>query len=97
MCIRDRTGTAETEAAEFQKIYNLDVTVVPTNQPMIRKENPDLVYRTSEEKFRNAAKEIAERHAAGQPVLVGTVSVEKSEALSGVLKKMGIRLSLIHI
>jgi preprotein translocase subunit SecA len=90
------TGTAETEAAEFQKIYNLDVTVVPTNQPMIRKENPDLVYRTSEEKFRNAAKEIAEKHAAGQPVLVGTVSVEKSEALSGILKKMGIRHEVLN-
>ncbi len=56
------TGTAETEAAEFQKIYNLDVTVIPTNRPMIRKENQDVVYRTEEEKFRNAAKEIKEFH-----------------------------------
>ena len=76
------TGTAETEAAEFQKIYKLDVTVVPTNRPMIRKENQDVVYRTEEEKFRNAAKEIKEFHERGQPVLVGTISVEKSEHLS---------------
>ncbi len=90
------TGTAETEAAEFQKIYNLDVTVIPTNREMLRKEFPDLVYRTDEEKFRNAAKEIAEKHAAGQPVLVGTISVEKSEKLSGVLKKMGIRHEVLN-
>ena len=77
------TGTAETEAAEFQKIYNLDVTVIPTNKPMVRKEYSDIVYRTEEEKFRNAAKEIKELHEKGQPVLVGTVSVEKSERLSG--------------
>ncbi len=90
------TGTAETEAAEFQKIYNLDVSVVPTNRPMLRKEFSDLVYRTSEEKFRNAAKEIAEKHQAGQPVLVGTISVEKSEQLSGVLKKMGIKHEVLN-
>jgi preprotein translocase subunit SecA len=90
------TGTAETEAAEFQKIYNLDVSVVPTNRPMLRKEFSDLVYRTSEEKFRNAAKEIAEKHQAGQPVLVGTISVEKSEHLSGILKKMGIKHEVLN-
>jgi preprotein translocase subunit SecA len=90
------TGTAETEAAEFQKIYNLDVSVVPTNRPMLRKEFSDLVYRTGEEKFRNAAKEIAEKHQAGQPVLVGTISVEKSEQLSGVLKKMGIKHEVLN-
>ena len=90
------TGTAETEAAEFQKIYNLDVTVVPTNRAMVRKEFPDLVYRTSEEKFRNAAKEIAEKHGTGQPVLVGTISVEKSEHLSAMLKKMGIRHEVLN-
>jgi preprotein translocase subunit SecA len=90
------TGTAETEAAEFQKIYNLDVTVVPTNKAMIRKDNPDLVYRTVDEKFRNAAKEIAEKHAAGQPILVGTISVEKSEKLSGILKKMGVRHEVLN-
>jgi preprotein translocase subunit SecA len=90
------TGTAETEAAEFQKIYKLDVTVVPTNRPMIRKENTDVVYRTQDEKFRNAAKEIEEFHKRGQPVLVGTVSVEKSEHLSKMLKKMGIRHEVLN-
>ncbi|HTS30015.1 MAG TPA: preprotein translocase subunit SecA [Bryobacteraceae bacterium] len=90
------TGTAETEAAEFQKTYNIDVTVIPTNRPMIRKENQDLVYRTEEEKFRNAAKEIKEFNAKGQPVLVGTISVEKSEKLSGILKRMGVRHEVLN-
>ncbi len=90
------TGTAETEAAEFQKTYNIDVTVIPTNQPMIRKENQDVVYRTEEEKFRNAAKEIKELNAKGQPVLVGTISVEKSEKLSGILKRMGVRHEVLN-
>ena len=75
------TGTAETEAAEFYKIYKLEVTAIPTNRPMIRKEYPDIVYRTEEEKFRNAAKFIKELNEKGQPVLVGTISVEKSEVL----------------
>src|SRR2546426_6119582 len=82
------TGTAETEAAEFQKIYNLDVTVIPANRTLIRIENPDTVYRTEEEKFRNAAKEIKTFQERGQPVLVGTISVEKSERLSSLLKKI---------
>jgi preprotein translocase subunit SecA len=90
------TGTAETEAAEFQKIYNLDVTVVPTNRPLIRKEFPDVVYRTEDEKFRNAAKQIKELQEKGQPVLVGTVSVEKSERLSGVLKRMGVKHEVLN-
>ncbi len=90
------TGTAETEAAEFQKTYNIDVTVVPTNKPMIRQENQDLVYRTEEEKFRNAAKEIKEFNAKGQPVLVGTISVEKSEKLSGILKRIGVRHEVLN-
>jgi preprotein translocase subunit SecA len=90
------TGTADTEAAEFGKIYNLDVTVVPTNKPMVRLENPDVVYRTEEEKFRNAAKEIKVLHEKGQPVLVGTISVEKSERLSGILKKMGVRHEVLN-
>src|SRR6266566_3029543 len=82
------TGTAETEAAEFYKIYKLEVVVIPTNRKMIRAENPDMVYRTEVEKFRNAAEEIKKYNATGQPVLVGTISVEKSEHLSGILKKM---------
>ncbi|HKD08969.1 MAG TPA: preprotein translocase subunit SecA [Bryobacteraceae bacterium] len=90
------TGTAETEAAEFQKIYKLDVVVIPTNRPMLRKENTDVVYRTEDEKFRNAAKEIKEFHERGQPVLVGTISVEKSEKLSNMLKKMGIRHEVLN-
>ncbi len=90
------TGTAETEAAEFQKIYNLDVVVIPTNRVMSRKEYQDVVYRTEEEKFRNAAKEIKELHEKGQPVLVGTVSVEKSEKLSGILKRMGVRHEVLN-
>ena len=90
------TGTAETEAAEFQKIYKLDVTVIPTNREMIRKENPDMVYRTEEEKFRNAAKEIRELNSRGQPVLVGTISVEKSEKLSGILKRIGVKHEVLN-
>jgi preprotein translocase subunit SecA len=84
------TGTAETEAAEFGKIYNLDVNVIPTNRDMVRADGNDMVYRTEEEKFRNAAKEIKECNAKGQPVLVGTISIEKSEKLSGILKRMGV-------
>jgi len=90
------TGTAETEAAEFYKIYKLEVLVIPTNRTMIRKENTDMVYRTEVEKFRNAAKEIKEYNAKGQPVLVGTISVEKSEHLSGILKKMGVRHEVLN-
>ncbi|HYP06325.1 MAG TPA: preprotein translocase subunit SecA, partial [Bryobacteraceae bacterium] len=84
------TGTAETEAAEFYKIYKLEVTAIPTNRPMIRKEYPDIVYRTEEEKFRNAAKFIKELNDKGQPALVGTISVEKSEVLSRILTKMNV-------
>ncbi len=90
------TGTADTEAAEFSKIYNLEVTQIPTNRPLIRLENPDVVYRTEEEKFRNAAKGIKEAHENGQPVLVGTISVEKSEKLAGILRKMGVRHEVLN-
>jgi preprotein translocase subunit SecA len=85
------TGTAETEAAEFDKIYKLDVLVIPTNRPLIRVENPDVVYRTEPEKFDAVLEEIKELHDAGRPVLVGTISIEKSEHLSGLLKRAGIR------
>ncbi len=84
------TGTAETEEAEFQKIYGLSVVVIPTHKPMIRVDHPDVVFRTEREKFEAAAKEIKELHKKGQPVLVGTTSVEKSERLSKMLKKMGV-------
>ncbi len=90
------TGTADTEATEFSKIYNLAVTVIPTNKPLIRLENPDVVYRTEEEKFRNAAKEIKEWNEKGRPVLVGTVSVEKSEKLASILKKMGVKHEVLN-
>tara|TARA_Y100000588_G_scaffold387687_1_gene486000 strand:- start:469 stop:3297 length:2829 start_codon:yes stop_codon:yes gene_type:complete len=84
------TGTADTEAPEFGKIYKLEVVVIPTNKDLIRIEYPDIVYRTEEEKFRNAALEIQKCHEVGQPVLVGTISIEKSEKLSKILKKMSV-------
>ena len=90
------TGTAETEAAEFEKIYKLEVTAIPTNRPMIRQENQDVVYRTEDEKFRNAANEIKVFQERGQPILVGTISVEKSERLSGILNKMGVRHEVLN-
>ncbi|HKH98698.1 MAG TPA: preprotein translocase subunit SecA [Candidatus Sulfotelmatobacter sp.] len=85
------TGTAETEATEFDKIYKLEVVVIPTNQQMLRVENPDIVYRTEKEKYFAAAEEIQQLAVKGQPVLVGTTSVEKSERLSDLLKKKGIK------
>jgi preprotein translocase subunit SecA len=90
------TGTAETEAEEFAKIYKLDVTVVPTNRTLGRVNFPDVVYKTEREKFNAVADDIIERHQKGQPVLVGTVSIEKSEALSSVLKKRGIRHEVLN-
>src|SRR5438067_2351480 len=90
------TGTAETEAEEFAKIYKLDVTVVPTNRPLVRVNNPDVVYKTEREKFNAAVEDIIERNTRGQPVLVGTVSIEKSEQLSKLLKKRGIRHEVLN-
>jgi len=90
------TGTADTEAEEFAKIYNLDVVVIPTNKPVIRKDYPDRIYRTSKEKWKAIADEIEECHKKGQPVLVGTISVEKSELLSKVLKKRGIKHEVLN-
>ena len=84
------TGTADTEAAEFKKIYNLDVSVIPTNMPMVRKDFPDVIYKTRREKFDAAIEEIKELHRTGQPVLVGTVSIDISEQLAKKLKKQGI-------
>ena len=84
------TGTAKTEEEEFKKIYGLDVVVVPTNKPMIRVDKPDVVYKTIASKYRMVVEEIAERHKKGQPVLVGTTSIENSEYLSSLLKKRGI-------
>ncbi|HKS72578.1 MAG TPA: preprotein translocase subunit SecA, partial [Terriglobales bacterium] len=85
------TGTAETEAPEFEKIYRLEVMVIPTNKKLLRVENPDVVYRTEKEKYFAAADEIQKLNQSGQPVLVGTTSIEKSERLSELLKKKGIK------
>jgi preprotein translocase subunit SecA len=85
------TGTAETEATEFEKVYRLEVMVIPTNRPLLRLENPDVVYRTEKEKYFAAADEIQKMHETGQPVLVGTTSIEKSERLSELLKKKGVK------
>ena len=85
------TGTAETEAPEFEKIYRLEVIVIPTNRTLLRQENPDIVYRTEKEKYFAAADEIQRLHDSNQPVLVGTTSIEKSERLSELLKKKGIK------
>lgn len=84
------TGTADTEAVEFEKIYKLDVVVIPTHKPMIRKDYEDVIYKTEEEKWKAVADEIESLHEKGQPVLVGTISIEKSEKMSSILKKRGI-------
>ena len=85
------TGTAETEAAEFEKIYKLEIVVIPTNKPLRRLENPDVVFRTEKEKFKAVAEEIARLHDQKQPVLVGTTSIEKSERLSAILQRQGVK------
>jgi preprotein translocase subunit SecA len=90
------TGTAMTEEAEFGKTYELDVVEIPTNRDLVRIEHPDIVYRTEDEKWRNAAKEIAEFAENGRPVLVGTVSVEKSEVLSKYLKRIGVKHEVLN-
>jgi preprotein translocase subunit SecA len=90
------TGTADTEAPEFKKIYKLDVVVVPTHRNMIRVDNPDVVYRTEREKFDAVVNEIEERNKKGQPILVGTTSVAKSEKLSRLLKKKGIKHNVLN-
>jgi preprotein translocase subunit SecA len=90
------TGTAMTEASEFSQIYRLGVVPIPTNKEMIRKDQPDLVYKSEEAKFNAVVDDIVERHEKGQPVLVGTVSVEKSELLSGLLKKRGVRHEVLN-
>lgn len=84
------TGTAETEEAEFREIYGLDVIVIPTNMPVVREDYPDVVYKTVKGKYKALVDEIQESHAKGQPVLVGTVSIEKSEEISNMLKRRGI-------
>ncbi|MBW2470202.1 MAG: preprotein translocase subunit SecA [Deltaproteobacteria bacterium] len=90
------TGTADTEAAEFKKIYDLDVMVIPTNKPMIRDDFPDAIYKTRKDKFDAVLDEIEELNAKGQPVLVGTISIDVSENLSKKLKKRGIKHSVLN-
>lgn len=90
------TGTADTEAFEFSSIYKLDTVVVPTNRPMIRKDMPDLVYMTEAEKIQAIIEDIRERTAKGQPVLVGTISIEKSEVVSNELTKAGIKHNVLN-
>lgn len=90
------TGTADTEAVEFKKIYNLDVVIVPTNEPMIRKDMADRVYRTETEKFSAIIEEVKDCHLRNQPVLVGTISIEKSEQLGQLLKKEGIPHNILN-
>jgi preprotein translocase subunit SecA len=85
------TGTAETEAAEFEKTYKLEIVVIPTNKPLLRLENSDVVFRTEKEKYKAVVENIAELHEQRQPVLVGTTSVEKSERLSAILQRRGIQ------
>lgn len=84
------TGTADTEAAEFGEIYKLEVVVIPTNKPMIRIDQSDVIYKTEKEKFNAVVEDIQNRHASGQPVLVGTITIENSEKLSELLKKRGV-------
>ena len=90
------TGTAMTEEAEFEEIYKLDVVEIPTNKPMIRKDNPDIIYKNENAKFRAVIEDIKESHKKGQPVLVGTVSIEKSEKLSKMLDKEGIKHEVLN-
>ena len=90
------TGTAATEEDEFRKIYKLDVIVVPTHMPMIRRDMPDVVFKTEQAKFKAVVDEIARRHKTGQPVLVGTVSIEKSEVISQMLKRSGVPHNVLN-
>ncbi|MFP4158231.1 MAG: preprotein translocase subunit SecA [Desulfobacterales bacterium] len=90
------TGTADTEAAEFKKIYDLDVVIIPTNEPMIREDHPDMIYMTKREKYDAAIEEIIELNKIGRPVLVGTVSIDVSEYLSDLLKKRGIKHNVLN-
>ena len=90
------TGTADTEAEEFAKIYDLETSLIPTNRPLIRIDSPDVVFKTKREKFNAVIDELRERHAAGQPVLVGTISIETSEMLSKKLKKAGLKHTVLN-
>jgi preprotein translocase subunit SecA len=90
------TGTAETESVEFAKIYNLEVTTIPTHRPMVRTDHPDAIYRTIEEKWEAVAEDIKQLHEKGQPVLVGTVSVENSELIANRLRRFGVKYNVLN-
>ncbi|MEA3545133.1 MAG: preprotein translocase subunit SecA, partial [Thermodesulfobacteriota bacterium] len=90
------TGTAETEAVEFNEIYKLDTMVIPTNQPMVRNDKADVIYKTEKEKFLALIEDIVESHKSGQPVLVGTITIDKSEVLSALLKKQGVPHNVLN-
>ncbi len=90
------TGTAATEAEEFHKIYNVEVVIIPTNKPMVRKDNSDVVYKTAKAKFTAVANDVLDRHQKGQPVLIGTTSIEKNEFLSGLLKRKNIPHQILN-
>ena len=90
------TGTADTEAEEFKKIYNLEVVVMPTNMPMIREDNNDLIYKTEQEKIKAVIEEVKELNKAGRPVLIGTISIEKSELLSKYLTRAGVKHHVLN-
>jgi preprotein translocase subunit SecA len=90
------TGTAQTEASEFNNVYGMGVIPIPTNRPMIRRDQPDVIYKTEEAKYQAVVDDIAERHETGQPVLVGTVSVDKSEMLASLLKRRGIKHNVLN-
>jgi preprotein translocase subunit SecA len=90
------TGTADTEAAEFAEIYKLEVMVIPTNKPMIRIDNADLIYKSEKEKFKAVVVDILEKHQTGQPVLVGTISIEDSERIAEILKKQGVPHNVLN-
>ena len=90
------TGTADTEAVEFAQIYGLEVSTIPPNRPMVRKDMPDLIYRTRREKMQAIIQAIKELHATGQPVLVGTISIETSELISQLLKREGVPHSVLN-
>ncbi|SMP68902.1 preprotein translocase subunit SecA [Desulfonatronum lacustre] len=90
------TGTADTEAVEFKEIYNLDVASVPTHRPMVREDHPDMIYKTQDDKYKAIAQEISDLHHKGQPVLVGTVSIEKSEIVAKLLKRHGVPHSVLN-
>ncbi|MGH7295445.1 MAG: preprotein translocase subunit SecA, partial [Polyangiaceae bacterium] len=94
--ISGMTGTAQTEADELHEIYKLDPTTIPTNRPLIREQWPDVVYRTEREKFKAIVDEIERLHSTGRPILVGTIAIEKSELLSGMLDRRGIRHEVLN-